>query len=192
MPAKKESIEPLNFVSLRVFLSHSDKGDLEKESKRVTKAIKDLYLDPLHPKGASPDDVETDYLLILRSCDIIVVILGKKYSLNVEKEFNFAIDSNIDCLLFIKDCKRDKELDKKIKELYSGPVTYDSFNNLKELEKKIKKSIISLLSRRFKSGKKVEITINKLISGGDIRRLAKPIKSGEYLHQVTSRSPFEV
>jgi len=192
MPPEDESTIPQTFVPLRVFLSHSDKGDLEDEGKTATKAVKDLYLHPVHPKGASPDDVVTDYLMTLENCDIVVVILGEKDSPNVQNEFNFAIKNGIDCLMFIKDCEKDEELDKKIEKLYSVDVTYCRFDNLGEFEIEIKKSIINLLSRRFKSGKKMENAVTRFVSEVGVLRFAKPIIPGEYLYQGSKRLLLEL
>jgi len=153
-----------------------------------------IQKDPVHPKGASPDDVITDYITILRDCDLIIVILGERYSYHVENEFNYAIRNGIDCLLFIKNCEKEEQLDKKIKQLYSDSrlITYERFEDLRELETQIKESIMSLLSKRFRSGKKVEKAVLKLISKGDIKLPAKSITPGPYLHGVSRISPYEI
>ena len=180
MPLQADLSVPHTFNPLRVFVSHSEKGDLDEESKRAVKTIKEICLIPVHPKGASPHDVETDYKNILHDCSIIVVILGRKYSLNVEKEFNYARKNKIDCLLFIKNCRKEKRLKEKIEELYSRFVTYDHFNDLEELETKVKKSIMKLLSERFRSGKRTENVVRKFIHDLDIIEFIEPIESGEY------------
>jgi hypothetical protein len=51
---------------------------------------------------------------------------------------------------------------------------------------------MKLLSKRFRSGKKIDKAISKLVSRGDINLPKKPINSGPYLHDVLRISPYEI
>jgi hypothetical protein len=119
---------------------------LDEERQAVENLIKkDLLMHPVYGRS-SEYGVVTDYLRRLEICDIVVVILGSRYSEHVETEFKFAINNEIPTFVFEKDCERDKVLQSKIGDLYRSTSTA-SFSDVTELKRKVKARIIEFLGR---------------------------------------------
>ena len=178
--------------SLKIFVSSSQKGDLNNEREVAIKLIKKLSFIPVYFESAesTPFSPDTTYFRKIQSSDIVIVLLGELYTPHVENEFRYAVSERIDTLVFIKKCKREEELREKIKSLYFK-VTYGEFTDTQELERKLKKSIICLVSQRFRSHKNIEKMINKAISDGDVNLPLTKIGEKEYLQDVYRYSPFE-
>ena len=150
-------------LPLRIYISCSWKGDLDNERQTAEKLIKvDLLMSPVYPRLASPDDITSDYCRRLADCDIAIVLLGSKYSENVEKEFRFALTNDIPTLVFQKECEREEKLQEKIENLYRN-VTVKSFMNIDQLEKEIKEAIIDCLGTIFRDKREIERAIKPLL-----------------------------
>jgi hypothetical protein len=176
---------------LRVYISASWKGDLDNEIKAVEKLIKlDLLMFPVYPREASIRDVPSDYFKKMNECDFVVVILGSMYSKHVNNEMNYAFINKIPVLCFIKDCEKDKELDKEICKLKDNRIITRPFKTIEDLKKEVKEGVINLLSEKFKDYIEIEKTILRLISDGRIEIIKpKPLRS-EYI-EVPRINPFE-
>lgn len=147
---------------LRVFISYSWKGDLDQERDVVKKIIEeDLLMDTVSFPTSSIN-VTLNYLREIKDSDIVVVLLGKFYSSNVENEFCFALEQDIPTLVFIRDSEHENELEKKINDLYRV-VKYESFKTLDDLKKAVKEAIIQELTRRLRAHRKIEKTLKPLL-----------------------------
>jgi len=176
---------------LRVYINVSWKGDLENERRNVERLIKsNLLMIPVYPKQASSRDVPSDYFKKINECDILVAILGSKYSPHVCNEINHALSSKIPVLCFTKQCKKNKELKDEISKLQDNRVVTKSFKTIKELTREVREAIISLLCEKFKDYLEIEKALLKLISDGRIETIKpKPFQT-EY-RDVRRINPFE-
>ena len=176
---------------LRVYISASWKGDLENERKSVEELIKsDLLMSPIYPRGSSIRDVPSDYFKKMNECDLVVVILGSRYSKHVNNEINYAFRNKIPVLGFIEDCEKDAELDKEINNLENNRIVTRQFKNIADLKKEVKEAVINLLSEKFKDYIEIEKSILRLISDNRIEIIKpKPLQS-EYI-DVPRINPFE-
>ena len=176
---------------IRVYISTSWKGDLEDERKAVGELIEsDLLMVPSYPQHASSRDVSSNYFKIMNTCDLVVVILGSRYSKNVNNEINHAFSNNIPVLCFTKGCEREEKLEEVLNKLKDKRITTTSFKVVGDLEKEVKEAIINLLSEKFKDYIEIEKSILRLISDGRIEIIKpRPLQS-EYIG-VPRISPFE-
>ena len=174
---------------LRVYISSSWNGDLKAEIEAVKNLIeKELLMHPVYPSLASPLDITSDYFTRLKDCDIIVVLLGSKYSDHVENEFKFALDKEIPAIVFQKECECEEELQKKIETLYRL-VTIKPFKTTADLKNDVKASIIDLLGKALRARRKIEKAIKPLI-GSEIRTIWPKPTDSEY-KGVPRINPFE-
>jgi len=173
---------------LRIYISSSWKGDLDDEKGATESLIeKELLMSPVYPSVASPLDITSDYYDRLRVCDIVIVLLGSKYSENVEKEFGFALNNNIPTLGFKKECEHEEALQKKIETLYHI-VSLRAFRTVEELKKEVKTSIIDLLGKTFQSNRKIVDAITPLI-GSEIKTYHPKPSEREYKGGILFNPP---
>lgn len=119
---------------LRVYISSSWSGDLEDERSAAEDLIKsDLLMFPVYPKHAATRDVPSDYFKIMGECDLVVVILGERYSEHVFNEINYAFRNNMPVLCFKKDCERDGELDEEVGLIETNRVITTKFRTVDDL-----------------------------------------------------------
>ena len=176
---------------LRVYISASWKGDLERERKSIEELIqRDLLMFPVYPQEASVGPVPSDYFKKMNECDFVVAILGSRYSKHVNNEINYSLQNEIPVLCFVKDCKKEKRLQEVISKLEDNRITTRSFRTIEDLKKEMKGAIISLLSEKFKDYVEIERSILRLITDGRIGLIKpKPFKS-QYI-DVPRINPFE-
>jgi len=176
---------------LRVYISASWKGDLEKEIITVEELIKlDLYMIPVYPREASIRDVPSDYFKKINECDFLVVILGFLYSKHVSNEINHAFHRKIPVLCFTKDCRKEEELKNEINELQNNRIVTRPFKTIEDLKKELKEAIMNLLSEKFKDCCEIEKSILGLISDGRIEIIKPKPLHGEY-EDVSRINPYE-
>jgi len=176
---------------LRVYISVSWKGDLETERKSIEELIqRDLLMFPVYPQEASIGAVPSNYFKKVNECDLVIAILGSRYSKHVNNEINYSFQNKIPVLCFVKDCKKEKKLQEMISKLEDNHITTRPFRIIEDLEKEVKGAIISLLSERFKDCVEIERSILRLITDGRIEIIKpKPFES-QYI-DVPRINPFE-
>ena len=176
---------------LRVYISTSWKGDLERERKTVEKLIElDLLMTPIYPREASVHDVSSDYFKIINKCDLVIVVLGSLYSRHVNNEINHAFRRKMPVLCFEKECKKEKKLEEEISRLKNNRIVIMRYKTIEELEKEVKEAIINLLCEKFKDHIKIEKLILRLISDGNIE-IVKPTPLDYNYRGVVRINPFE-
>ena len=176
---------------LRVYLSVSWKGDLERERKSIEELIqRDLLMFPVYPKEASIRAVPSNYFKKVSECDFVVAILGSRYSKHVSNEINYSFQNKIPVLCFVKDCKKEKKLQEVISKLEENRITTKPFGTIEDLKKEVKEAIISFLSEKFKDYVEIARSILRLIADGRIEIIKpKPFES-QYI-DVPRINPFE-
>jgi len=178
-------------LPLRLYISASWKHDLDNEIKITEELVtKDLLMLPVFPRSASSRDLSSDYFKKINECDLIIVILGKNYSENVNNEINYSLNNNKKILCFVKDCERDKKLEEEIIELQNKRIVTKQFKDIEDLKNSLKESVIELLSEKFKDYLEIERTILKLINDGKIEVLKPKSLQSEYIN-VPRINPFE-
>ncbi len=178
-------------IALNVFVSASWKGDLEDERKMVEDLIKsDLLMNPIYPREASTRDVPSECFKELNECDLVIAILGSRYSKHVHNEINHAFNSKKSVLCFKKDCERDEELEKVINDL-ENRIVMKSFKTTEELKKVVKETIINLLFEKFRDYKEIEKSIIRLINDGRIELISPQPFQSEYI-DVRRINPYEL
>lgn len=173
---------------IRVYISSSWKGDLDTEREAVETLIKeDLLMHPVYSRGSDLGIIQ-DYYTRLNVCDLLVVLIGSKFSSHVENEFKFALNNDIPTLVFAKKCNREKKLEDKINSLYRLlPIT--PFNDVSDLRKVMKERIIELLGRKLQEHRKIEKAIKSLI--GDAIHITHPKPPEVEYKGVPMINPFE-
>ena len=99
---------------------------------------------PVYPKHAAIRDVPSDYFKIMGDCDLVIVILGERYSEHVNNEINYAFRNKMPVLCFIKDCERDRELDEEVGLIETNRVTTTKFKTLEDLCIGLREAVLEL------------------------------------------------
>ena len=87
--------------------------------------------------------------------DILVLILGEKYSSIVLKECDKALQNEIPVLCFNKvDVEKEEKLQNYIKYL-KDYIVYREFSSLKELKIRLKECLIDIISDCFRNYQKI-------------------------------------
>lgn len=146
-----------SFNPLKIFISSSWTDDTIKEECRKIEEdyIPILHLKPIIGDSGSDDPTRLQSVKKVRESDIVLIVLGVKYSDIVLDEYQEAKDYDIPILVFIKDRleMEDKLLGffNKIKEEKS----YKRFESLEDLKVKVIETIINLISERFRQYQKI-------------------------------------
>jgi len=134
---------------LEIFVSSIGKkkqNELGKERELAEKVIKELHHEPFLIENImrpdSPDNVEEKNI---KNSDAFLLILGKKESNAVEKEYNFALTHNIPLFCMIKgsdDKEREEGVKRIIKDIKEKEkIVYKRYSDTKEFEENLKEGI---------------------------------------------------
>ncbi len=141
----------LSFNPLIVFISSSWKDNyIKDEIEQAKKFISSLYLKPYLGDAGSPNTSKTHSVQRVRESNILILILGEKYSETVKQEYIEAKENDLPILVFIKGCP---DMDKKLKgffEYLKGEHTYSRFNDNEEFKTKLSEDIMRLISDKFR------------------------------------------
>lgn len=160
------SYKPMSYNPLKVFISSSWQGELNKENKIVAESVLSLGLTPITGDGISnfPPIVHCGRIL-KNDADIVVVILGKELRSVVRGECNMALQNSIPILGFIKEGKKDVEMDEYI-EYLKRYITYGTFTDIKQLKERIKFTLVDNISKNFRYYQKIyKAFLNWIIDG---------------------------
>ncbi len=132
---------------LVVFVS-SDMKELKKERKAAIDAVQDLQFIPEHFErwGASPKSPRNVMLEKVRSSDVYIGIVWRKFSKPTKDEYQEAVENEIPTLVYVKNAKdadRDPRLMKflgSIEHSEEGQI-YKEFTNSRELKECIKDNL---------------------------------------------------
>ena len=141
----------MSYNPLKIFISSSWQGELDKENKAVAESILDLGLTPITGDGISnfPPIIHCGRI-VKNDADIVIVILGKEIRSLVKQECNIALQNGIPILGFNKEGEKDEEMVKYIEYLKSY-ITYDTFSNIELLKERIKCALIDNISKNFRN-----------------------------------------
>ncbi len=143
--------DTLSLNPLKFFISSSWGGDLNDENEIVIKEIKKMSYTPITGDGCSNLSLITHCQKKVMEADALIVIFGEKYSYLVRQECDKALDKEIPVLAFNKDyIEKEIKLEGYIKHL-KNYIVYREFSNLKDLRKKVRDSIIDLISDCFRN-----------------------------------------
>jgi hypothetical protein len=141
-----------NFNPLKIFISSSWTDETIKEECR---RIEEEYIPMIHLKpiiGDTGSDDPTRLLSVkkVRESDIVLIILGVKYSDLVLDEYEEAKAYDIPILVLIKD---RLEMEDKLVDLFNkikAEKSYKRFENMEDLKVIVIEKIIDLISERFR------------------------------------------
>lgn len=153
--------------NIRVFISSLEE-ELACEREFAVRATEGLYLKPkvfaIRSEEFLASPRPDEYIYHLRKSDFVVLILGKKFSPFVKKEIDEANRLGKHLLVFVKDVgkkRRNKELKRLIEELKTR-VRYVRYDNMREFEDKVRRSITNEINRLFLSAPKSFGTIRSM------------------------------
>lgn len=153
--------------NIKVFISSLEE-ELACEREFAVRAIEDLYLKPkvfaIRSEEFLASPRPEEYLHHLRESDFVILILSKKLSPFVKKEVKEAERLGKHLLVFIRGVgkkRRSKELKRLIEELKTR-VRYVRYDNMREFEDKVRRSIINEINRLFLSAPKSFGTIRSM------------------------------
>lgn len=176
---------------LRVYLSVSWKGDVNKERRGAEAVIRsDLLMEAVYPHQASVRDVTSDYFKLINECQILVAILGSEYSEHVSNEVNYAFAKKIPVLCFVKYCRKDDRVKEEIRKLQNQRIVTKEFRTVASLRRSIKEAVINLISQKYKDCLAIETSILELVNDGRIEILRPPPFEREY-RDVRRINPYE-
>jgi len=125
-----------------------------------------LQANLLERRGADTEDVLTASLKGVESCDIYLGIFGMKYSEITLEEYRRAGQLGKHRLTYVRKTeKREPKLAEFIKEELSNQSKYHEFENDQTLVKQVRKDLVTLVVKTFKSETRPET----------VRALALPI-----------------
>ena len=137
---------------LSIFVS-SRTHELHNERVMIQHALKDFDFNTFifeDDSGARTESPEKIYRTEVKNSHIYVGIFREEYSSATEDEYRIAKENGKEILIYVSDyniIKKDEKL-KKLLELLKIH-TIEKFNDVKELESKIKHDIAGLLARKF-------------------------------------------
>lgn len=147
--------DTLSLNPLKFFISSSWKGDLNDENEIVIKEIKKMSYIPITGDGCSNLTLITHCQKKVMDADVLIVIFGEGYSNLVRKECDKALQKEIPVLAFNKEhIEKEQRLEGYINYL-KDYIVYREFSDLKDLRKKVRDSIIDLISDCFRNFQKL-------------------------------------
>jgi len=167
-----------SFSPLKIFISSSWKDDLIKEELKIIEEdiIPPLFLKPIKSDLGSDDSTKLHSVKVVRNCDIIIIILGEKFSSTVVDEYYEAKDNGIPVLILIKgNPKMESELQGFFKEVSKGK-TYKRFNDLDDLKRVLSENLIQLISEKFRHYQEIYKVILPLIENYIVKIPKKLLK----------------
>lgn len=155
-----------SFNPLKIFISSSWTDDsIKEELKKIEEVfIPNLYLKLTKGDLGSDDSTRLHSLKIVGESNIIIIILGKKFSEIVVDEYNEAKENDIPILVFVKN---RLEMEKNLQiffENIKNERTYRRFESLDELKEIMSKTIINLISEKFRQYQVIYKVILELLS----------------------------
>lgn len=159
----------LSFNPLKIFISSSWKGDLKEEIKITENAIKSLNLKPITGDSGSEVPVKLHSTNRVKDSDILVLILGEKFSEIVELEYYKALENHIPVLAFVKEVSIKEEKLKNFIENLKINLTYSKYSNVKNLRKQLRENLMGLISERYRHYQTIYETVLKWINSQMIR-----------------------
>ena len=143
--------DTLSLNPLKFFISSSWKGDLNDENEKIIKEIKKMSYIPITGDGCSNLTLLTHCQKKVMEADVLIAIFGEGYSKYVRKECDKALDKEIPILAFNKVyIEKEKRLVNYINYL-KDYIVYREFSDSKDLRKKVRDSIIELISDCFRN-----------------------------------------
>ena|GEM_PF-5802855 len=144
-----------NREGLTVFVSSSI-DEFENLRRRLGKEIDDVgFLTSivLEDKGARPVPVLDESLNQAKTCDVLVIVLGEKYSEITVKEFDEARTAGIPCFVYVLDVmKRDSRVEQFIKEKVQPFLKYQTFSTTDELVDIVRNDMESFVGQVLRLG----------------------------------------
>jgi len=137
---------------LKIFVSGKE-GELSDERKSVLKVIEEMGFDAESSENrpASEKTPKDLYIPEVQKSDIYIGIFGKIHSLPSIEEFVTAGKTQRTRLIFVKEIeKRDEELQKFLDRI-SKQLWYRTFYGLEDLERKVKNSIVSEITEKYRN-----------------------------------------
>jgi len=131
---------------LTVFIS-STMADLSTERQVVASSVEELFAtkpwlfeDNAGPESQSPKKI---YLDAVKNCNVFILIIGSKISDPVKEEYKVAKKERKPILVFVKKCKKPKEVDNFLNVLSKDGITWTEFSSTQELGIKVKGAIVN-------------------------------------------------
>ena len=139
--------------TLKVFIS-SVMSEFTKERIAVEAAIQEIGQTPISFEifpafSGEPEEIIFD---LLKECDIFILLIGKSLSDIVIAEFKFAVENDIDILIFRKNMKMDSSSMTFIEEI-GNIYKYRNFDDVDDLKISVNNSVQYLLVDLFRHKK---------------------------------------
>ncbi len=141
-----------SFNPLKIFISSSWTDDtIKEECHKIEKEyIPILHLKPIIGNSGSDDPTRLNSIKKVRKSDIILIILGVKYSDIVVDEYNEAKAYDIPILVFVKDRLEMEDSLLHFFEKIKREKSYKRFEDLEDLKVELIENIMDLISDRFR------------------------------------------
>ncbi len=154
-----------SFNPLKIFISSSWTDETIKEECR---RIEEVYIPMIHLKptiadSGSDDSPRLTSMKKLRENDIVLIVLGVKYSDLVVAEYEEAKGSDIPILVFIKDGLEMEDKLFNFFEIIKEEKSYIKFGNVRDLKRKVIETIIDLISEKFRHYRNIYNDFLKLL-----------------------------
>lgn len=136
---------------IRIFISSRD--NLFDERKTVERAISEMGLQPIlgDAKTQVPSAYNKEWLALVKSSDITILIIGDEDSLFVREEIESCISEGKSILVLKKIGKiKDDSLTKFLEEIFQYAFVSD-FTTCVELTDKVREGIIIEISKKYKA-----------------------------------------
>ncbi|EIJ64956.1 pentapeptide repeat protein [Candidatus Nitrosopumilus salaria BD31] len=169
---------------LRVFIS-SKTQELHDARMSIKECLKPFNFEVFifeDDAGARTESSEEVYRTEVSECDIYIGLFREDHSEPTEEEYDIANKNKKEILCYISEYninQRDKKLDQFIGKIRENN-TYDTFDNVKELEQKIQSDMAKLLAKKFIEAQKIP---NKTSVFGDKETIQ------EYLQKICTTNP---
>jgi len=154
-----------SFTPLKIFISSSWEDDLIKEELKTIEEdiIPPLFLKPIRSDLGSDDSTKLHSVKTVSKCDIILIILGVKFSSTVVDEYYQAKDNDIPILILVKDYPKMEPKLQDFFEKISEKKTYKRFTDLDNLREVLSENLIQLISEKFRQYQEIYKVILTLL-----------------------------
>ena len=141
-----------SFSPLKIFISSSWEDNSIKQELKIIEEdiIPPLFLNPIKSDLGSDDSTKLHSVKTVRNCDIVIIVLGEKFSSTVVDEYYEAKNNDIPVLILVKgNPKMEPELQVFFEKI-SKKKTYKRFKDLDNLKKVLSENLIQLISEKFR------------------------------------------
>ena len=169
---------------LRIFVSGKE-DELSEERKTVLKVIAEMGFEgeSSENRPASKKTPKDLYIPEVQKSDIYIGVFGKVFSSPSIDEFDTAVKTLMAPLIFVKKLEDREEKIQKFLNKISDKLYYKIFDDLEDLESKVKKSIVSEITEEYRN------SINKIqkVNSENIQ-----IDNWDCPEKITKGVPFKV